>query len=214
MNQEFTEEKNSSSEKATITIPSVSISLPRISTTGVLMFFLIIASFFLGSFVAKQQIKQDEKSGIIQANNQVIPQPLPSIGVIGTQQQVGQAVVPGKKVEVDSGHLEIKGDKNAKVTVVEFADFRCPFCERFFTDVEPQLIKDYVNTGKVKLAYRHFAFLGPASVVAANASECANEQNKFWDMHDYLFENQPSESDTSLYTTDKLTSIAGSLGMS
>ncbi|MCL4354275.1 thioredoxin domain-containing protein, partial [Patescibacteria group bacterium] len=41
-----------------------------------------------------------------------------------------------------------------------------------------------------------------------------NEQNKFWDMHDYLFENQPSESDTSLYTTDKLTSIAGSLGMS
>lgn len=111
------------------------------------------------------------------------------------------------------GNFPIKGNDNAKVTIVEFADFRCPFCEKFFSDTEPQIIKDYVDTGKAKLAFRNYAFLGPASVTAANAAECANEQGKFWDYYEYLYKNQPSESDTSMYVTDKLSEIAGTLGM-
>jgi protein-disulfide isomerase len=74
-------------------------------------------------------------------------------------------------------------------------------------------MKDYVDTGKVKFYFRQYAFLGPASTVAANAAECANEQGKFWDMHDYFYDNQPPESDTSMFTTDKLTEVAGQLGM-
>jgi protein-disulfide isomerase len=123
------------------------------------------------------------------------------------------APAPGAKVNVSSGKLPILGNKNAKVNVVEFADFRCPFCEKFFTDAETQLIKDYVNTGKVQFAFRNYAFLGPASTVAANAAECANEQGKFWAMHDYFYKNQPPESDTSMYTVDNLTQIAGNLGV-
>jgi protein-disulfide isomerase len=120
-------------------------------------------------------------------------------------------------VNIDSaggvGHFPIMGSSSAKVTLIEFADFRCPYCEQFFSQTEPQIIQNYVNTGKVKFAFRNYAFLGPASVVAADASECANDQGKFWAFHDYLYKNQPDESDTSMYNSDTLTKDAVSLGM-
>ena len=112
-----------------------------------------------------------------------------------------------------AGHFPVKGAANAKVTIVEFADFRCPFCERFFTDTKPQIFKDYVDTGKVKFIFRNYQFLGDASVVAGNAAECANEQGKFWEFHDWLYKNQPPESDTSMYNVDSLTTAAGTLGL-
>lgn len=111
------------------------------------------------------------------------------------------------------GHLPVQGDPNAKVTLIEFADFRCPFCEQFFSQTEPQIIQNYVNSGKVKFAFRNYAFLGPSSTVAADAAECANDQGKFWQYHDYLYKNQPSESDTSMYNSNTLTTTAVSLGM-
>jgi len=120
---------------------------------------------------------------------------------------------PGAKVDVSVGHLPVKGKDSAKVTIVEFADFRCPFCEKFFTDTVSQITKDYIDSGKVKFAFRHYQFLGPASITAGNGAECANEQGKFWEYHDWLYKNQPSESDTSMYTTDKLTQAAQTLGM-
>lgn len=124
--------------------------------------------------------------------------------------RLGQQV--GGKVDVAIGHLPPLGNPNAKVKIVEFGDFRCPFCDRFFKEVEPQL-KEYLDAGKAVFYFRHYQFLGPASVVAGNAAECANEQNKFWAFHDYLYQNQPPESDTSLYTTANLTKIAGKLGL-
>ena len=124
-----------------------------------------------------------------------------------------KTAAPGQKVNVDVGHLPAKGNPNAKVKLVAFEDFRCPFCEKFFTNTEPQIIKDYVDTGKAVIYYRQYQFLGPTSVIAGNAGECANEQGKFWDMHEYLYKNQPPESDTAMYTTDNLTKIAGELGM-
>ena len=104
------------------------------------------------------------------------------------------------------------GNKNAKVTIIEFADFQCPFCERFFKDAESNIIKDYVNSGKVKFAFRHYAFLGQESNFAAEASECANEQGKFWEFHDYLFKNQQGENQGA-FTKDKLKGFAATLGL-
>lgn len=117
------------------------------------------------------------------------------------------------KQNVEVGNYPPEGNANAKVTVVAFEDFRCPFCEKFYSGVLPQLKKDYIDTGKVKLYYRNYQFLGDASVLAGNAAECANEQSKFWDFHDYLYQNQPDESDTSMYTVNNLTQIAGTLGL-
>ena len=85
------------------------------------------------------------------------------------------------------------GNANAKVTVVEYADYECPFCEQWFKTVWPDLKTKYVDTGKIKFVYQDFAFLGPDSNTAAEASHCAADQNMFWQYHDYLFANQGAE---------------------
>lgn len=180
-------------------IPSFS---KNISTVQILVFFLIIASFLLGVLVTKVQYLSSNSPSTPQRGNQQAQIP--------TQPQ---APVPGQKQNVDVGHLPPQGDPNAKVKIIEFGDLRCPFCDQFFKTTEPQIISDYVKTGKAVFYFRHYEFLGPASIVAGNAAECANEQGKFWDFHNYLYQNQPSESDTSLYTTDKLTAVAQSLGL-
>jgi protein-disulfide isomerase len=175
------------------------VSSFRLGQTQILVGLLIGAAFFTGTLYTKVQYL--EKGA-----------PATAPAVAGAQAPTGPQATPGK-VDVAVGHFPVRGDKNAKVTVVEFADFRCPFCEKTFTSVDPQLQKEYIDTGKVKFAFRQYAFLGPASTVAANAAECASDQNKFWEMHDYLYKNQPAESDTTMYTTDKLTEIAGQLGL-
>jgi len=76
---------------------------------------------------------------------------------------------------------------------VEFADYQCPFCEKFYTDTFPDIKKNYIDTGKIKFVYKNLAFLGKESTDAANASMCARDQNKFWEFHDYLFTHQGSE---------------------
>lgn len=173
-------------------------SIPKVTQTQILVGLLVVAAFIIGILFPK--------NGSLFQGTGTSTLTQPSTGAQATP-------VPGQKVNVSAGHLPILGKSDAKVTVIEFADFRCPFCEKFFTDSEPSILSDYVNTGKVKFAFRHYAFLGPASTVAANAAECANEQNKFWDFHNYLYKNQPSESDTSMYTVNNLSTIAGNLGM-
>lgn len=94
------------------------------------------------------------------------------------------------RTAVDVGHLPALGDKNAKVTIVEFADLECPFCKRYFVDTFPQIKKEYIDTGKVAYYYRHFPLsFHPLALPFANASECANEQKKFWEMHDRVFQD-------------------------
>ncbi len=87
----------------------------------------------------------------------------------------------------------LKGQSNAPVTIVEFSDFQCPFCGRFFTGTFPQIDKDYIQTGKVKFYYMDFPLsFHENAQPAALAAECANEQNKFWEFHDKVFQNQES----------------------
>ena len=81
----------------------------------------------------------------------------------------------------------ILGDPQAPVTVVEYGDYQCPFCGRFFSQTEPLLKESYVKTNKVRMIYRDMAFLGPESVEASKAAECAKDQGKFWAFHDALF---------------------------
>ncbi|MFH1393043.1 MAG: DsbA family protein [Patescibacteria group bacterium] len=87
----------------------------------------------------------------------------------------------------------ILGDQNAPVTVITYSDFQCPFCSKFFKEVESELREKYIKTGKVRFIYRDFAFLGDESLWAANATRCAGEQGKFWQYHDYLYSNQSGE---------------------
>ena len=86
-----------------------------------------------------------------------------------------------------------KGAANAPVTVIEYGDFQCPACLRFFNDTERRLKEEYVNKEQVRFVFRNFAFIGNESRWAAEASECANEQGRFWDYHDQLYEKQGGE---------------------
>jgi|SRR3989344_403375 len=81
----------------------------------------------------------------------------------------------------------ILGDPKAPVTLIEYGDYQCPFCSRFFKDTEPLIRKNYIETGKVKMVFRNFQFLGSESVNAAQAAECAKDQGKFWVYHDALY---------------------------
>lgn len=97
------------------------------------------------------------------------------------------------RVSVEPGNLPILGNKNAPVTIIEFADFQCPFCERWFNGTEGQIIKNYVDSGKAKFIFRNYAFLGQDSVTAAEGAYCANEQGKFWQYHDFMYSHQGQE---------------------
>src|SRR4030066_1699916 len=84
-----------------------------------------------------------------------------------------------------------KGNKNAKLTLIEFSGFQCPFCSRHVQQTMPQLEKDYIKTGKVKYVFFDFPLdFHKNAFRAAEAADCAREQGKFWEMHDKLFEDQ------------------------
>src|SRR3989344_4001132 len=100
-----------------------------------------------------------------------------------------QALVSNKKASVDLGGAPVRGSASSAVTVVEFSDFECPFCGRMFTQTLPQLQRDYIDTGKVRFVYKQFPLtsIHKNAQWAAEASLCALEQGKFWEMHDKLF---------------------------
>jgi protein-disulfide isomerase len=84
------------------------------------------------------------------------------------------------------------GEKNAPLTLVEFTDFQCPYCARHFAQTMPQIVAEYVKTGKVKYVVRNFPLesLHPRAFQAAEAARCASEQKKYWEMHQRLMSSQ------------------------
>ena len=83
------------------------------------------------------------------------------------------------------------GSRGAPVSIVEFSDFQCSFCRKFWANTLPQLKESYIKKGQARFTYRHFAVLGKFSQQAAAAAECAGEQAKFWEYHDKLFATDP-----------------------
>jgi len=103
------------------------------------------------------------------------------------------------------------GDPNAPVKIVEYADFQCPYCMHYWEETEPQIIQNYVATGKVYYEYRSVGgFIGPESADAADAAYCAADQNKFWEYHDILFANWTGEN-AGDFAPDKLRQYAAAI---
>jgi protein-disulfide isomerase len=107
------------------------------------------------------------------------------------------------------------GKQDAPVTIVEFADFQCPFCKRHFDDSFAQIKQEYIDSGKVKYVYMNFPLdMHPNAMPAANAAECANEQGKFWEYHDKLFATQTEwENQESTNATATFKQYAASMGL-
>jgi protein-disulfide isomerase len=87
----------------------------------------------------------------------------------------------------------ILGDPNAPVTLIEFGDYQCHFCNVHFHNTEHKLLENFIKTGKVKMIFKDFTIIGPDSVNAAHGTHCANDQGKFWEYHDILYNNWTGE---------------------
>lgn len=172
------------------------------STNRTLIIALIIAAFFLGSLT--NRVATLEKNGIINPASQVAAPKTPS-DAGGAQPAAGKI-----KPVIASDH--IRGNANAKVTLVEYSDFECPFCQRFHP-VTQELLKTYGD--KIRLVYRHFPLSFHANAQKeAEASECVAElggNDKFWEFTDKIFER--TEANGTGFALDKLGPLASELGV-
>lgn len=106
----------------------------------------------------------------------------------------------------------ILGSPNAPVTIVEFGDYQCFYCNKFFHTTESEIVKNYIDTGKAKMIFKDFTIIGQDSVNAANASHCANEEGKFWEYHDVLYNNWSGENN-GWASVENLEKFANEIGL-
>lgn len=123
----------------------------------------------------------------------------------GLAQPRGQAQPQGDQFvnkQITISDEPAKGNAGAKVTLVEISDYHCPFCKRQTMQTMPQLMAEYVNTGKVKYVFVDYpiAQLHPDAFKSHEAAACAGDQGKYWQMHDLLFTNTPARDVAQLAT--------------
>ena len=124
-----------------------------------------------------------------------------------------ESLKPGGQLTRAITQSNTMGDANAPIHIIEYGDFQCPYCLKFWRETEPQLIDEYVNTGKVYFEYRSMGeFLGEESQWSAEAVYCAGDQGRFWEYHDTLFSNWTGEN-VGDFTKEKLIGYAGSVGL-
>lgn len=100
--------------------------------------------------------------------------------------------------------LPVEGSSAAKVAIIELTDFECPFCGRYAAQTYPKILSDYISSGKIKYYYRDYPLMEhPHAQDAAQAAHCAQDQGKFWEMHDSLFAGQKTLEDADLESRAK-----------
>lgn len=177
--------------------PLAGMSQGKTFALGLIAGFLVLCT--IGFFVLLNMVMDDDAEGFVYKGSDDAPAqvaPTPTAPTAPT-------AITVKEVEDDE---HIKGNKNAKITLVEYSDFECPFCSRFLPTVDSVLEK---YPDDVRIVYRHFPLrsIHPEAAPAAAASECAAEQGKFWEFHDELFANQASLGSATY------SNIAGDLGL-
>lgn len=137
-------------------------------------------------------------------------------GIVRDRAPVGDIndITPRDHPQADGAAM---GDPDAPVLVESWVDFQCPACQSFSQQIEPQVIQNYVATGKVRYVFRHYPFIDDRSASkesdqAANASMCAADQGRFWDYHDMLFANWDGENEGA-FNDNRLIAFAERLGL-
>lgn len=125
----------------------------------------------------------------------------------------GKVVLPLPDLikKIDENSIKL-GNKDAKITIVIFEDFQCPYCKKFNIETFPKLKEKYIDTGRVILIHQDYAFLGLESTMASEATYCAADQDKFWEYRDYLYNNQGVEN-SGQFSNNNLKSFAKTLGL-
>ena len=104
------------------------------------------------------------------------------------------------------------GNPNAKITIVEFGDYQCTFCYKFHDETMKKINQEYIKTANVNFIYKDFPLNGEQSILASEASYCAQKQNKFWEYHDILYNNWGGEN-TGWITENVLQGFARDVGL-
>lgn len=113
-------------------------------------------------------------------------------------------------LETQTRHF--RGDPDAPLTLIEFSDFQCPYCARHTIETVPELNEAYIDQGLLRVGFYPVAFLGEQSLWAAEAGECAADQDAFWEYHDFLY-NRLGSDGLRDFTRDNLKLFAGELGL-
>jgi len=114
------------------------------------------------------------------------------LNALKTAARTGQAPAPPPVVEkvVSIDDDPMKGDPKAPVTIIEFSDYECPFCKRSYDNVFGKLDEEYISKGKVRVVFRDYPLpFHKKAIPAAIAANCAGEQGKYWEVHNFFFEN-------------------------
>ena len=153
-----------------------------------------------------QSLRKDVN--IIKSNQADIEKAVKELKDLARAGQPAPPLAP-ENIELGVDDDPLMGDRKAKLILVEFSDFQCPFCARFVHETLPEIEKDYIKTGKLKYVFRDFPITSAHkdAFKAALAAGCALDQGKFWEMHDRLFENQTA------FTVHNLTQSAEAIGL-
>tara|TARA_Y100000590_G_scaffold126477_1_gene144663 strand:- start:1333 stop:2004 length:672 start_codon:yes stop_codon:yes gene_type:complete len=114
--------------------------------------------------------------------------------------------------EIELKHAPVLGSQTATVTIVEVGDYQCHMCKLWFEETRPQIIENFIETGKVNLVFVDMPFLGADSMPASEASYCADDQGKYWEYHSMLFRFQ-EEIDDGWANASRLQAIALNLDL-
>ena len=162
------------------------VSIKKSTFNGLIIGLIVVvgvAAFFAGSYTSNLSSNQISEEDIEQAIAKL------ELKILQNQLSTEQLILP-VKISVDND--PIIGNPDAPITIIEFSDFQCPFCARFHVQTLPLILEEYIDEGKVNLVFRDFPIqsIHPNAFPASVAAECANEQGKFREMHDKLFDNQ------------------------
>ena len=176
------EEKTEISEnESKITIKKSTYTKMLVAIVGIVAIAAFFGGYSMGSFDDSSLTGEQLKEILSEIKTAPTPQPI----------QSPQPSAP-QLFTVSFDGEPVKGNPDAPVTVVEFSDFQCPFCSRFFEQTLPLIEKNYIDTGKIKFVYKDLPLdsLHPNARSAHIAAECADEEGKFWEYHDVLFQKQ------------------------
>ncbi len=162
------------------------ISIKKSTFNGLILGLVLVvgvAAFFAGSYISNLNSDQISEKDLEDAITKL------ELKILQNQLPTKQPQLP---VKISADNDPIIGNPDAPITIIEFSDFQCPFCARFHTQTLPLIFEEYIEQGKVKLVFRDFPIqnIHPNALPASVAAECANEQGRFKEMHDMLFNNQ------------------------
>jgi len=180
-----------------------------ISMKRALIVILLFIPLYLGGHANGDELKPlQEQINNLKKEQAIILKELQEIKKLLREGTPKRIPFKDKEAVIDIGDDPFMGDKNAVLTMIEFTDYECSYCARYFRETLPEIEKNYIKTGKIKYVLMDFPIerIHKNALKAHVASNCAAEQNKYWEAHDWLFK-------TNAKIPNDLTKLAETLGL-